>query len=369
MSEKSTRSYDVGIVGAGIIGLMICYRLASIGIRAVVFERNPGPGMGVTLGQASVIHVVQIPFSSTKSRLARVGNKQYDKICNDLGVPLLRLPALLVVNGWYRIPLVLVAYLYLWWNLRHDFRLAPAWGSTLRRTEPLLSDSVSAGIVIYGWGAVDWQRLVERLTERSREQGVEFCFNTEVTGATIKGEVATLRTTAGEFTCRYVVNAAGLYSDHLARKLGVDLGEHTPGLGVMAEFTGINVKNIIAPLPIRPSKKTKGGAIIPTTHGTVIFGPTLREVDRREDTSVNEEDLEVLTEKFGPMLKNSGTLVRVFSGVRPMSPTGDFVIEYSKEARTVNLVGIESPGLTASPAIADLVLHKLEEAGLGAGVS
>lgn len=366
---QEARVHDVGIIGAGIIGLMVCYRLASVGLRVAVFERNPGPGMGVTQGQASVIHVVQLPFGSTKSRLARVGNKQYDKICADLAVPLLRLPAMLVVSGWYRMPLVLGAYLYLKWNLGRDFRLELARGKALRRTEPLLSDAASAGIIVHGYGVVDWQLLVGKLAERLRERGVDFFFNTEATGIKIKDEVATLLTTSGEFPCRYVVNAAGLYSDEVAKKLGVDLGDHTPGLGAMAEFTDLPVKSIIAPLPIRPAKRTKGGAIIPTTRGTVIFGPTLRELDRKEGSAANEEDLKILADKFCPLLRTRGTLVRLFSGVRPISPTGDFVIEYSKSIRTVNLVGIESPGLTASPAIADLVLHKLEEAGLSPGVS
>ncbi len=366
---QQVHAFDVGVIGAGIVGLMVGYRLASAGLRVVVLERNSAPGMGVTQGQASVVHVVQLPFSSLKSRLARAGNKQYDKICADLGVPLLRVPALLVANGRLRMPLVLGAYIYLWWNLRHEFSLALAWGGTLRKKEPLLSDSASAGIIVNGYGVVDWQRLVERLVESLRQRGVKFVFNTEMTGVEVKDEIATLRTASGGFPCRYVVNAAGLYSDDVARGMGVELGEHIPGLGVMAEFADLPVKSIIAPLPIRPAKRTKGGAIIPTTHGTVIFGPTLRELEKKEGSSTTDEDLQVLTEKFAPMLKRQGKLIRLFSGVRPISPTGDFIIEYSKAARTVNLVGIESPGLTASPAIADLILSKLKEAGLRSGGS
>jgi len=356
--------YDVGIIGAGIVGLMVCHRIASRGRRLVVFEKNSAPGLGVTQGQSSVIHVVQLPFGSLKSKLARDGNKQFDGICADLGVPLLRLPSLLVVRGWLRTPVLLGAYFYLKRNLGHDFRLELAGKGSLQRMEPKLSESITAGIVVHGYGVVDWQRLVERLAEDLARNGVAFEFNTEVDGADVSGERVHLHTSSGEFTCRFVVNAAGLYSDEVARKMGVDLGEHTPGLGAMAEFSDLPVRSIIAPLPIRPAKRTKGGAIIPTTRGTVIFGPTLRELEKKEGSSADEEDLRVLMKKFGPMLTAQGKLVRLFSGVRPISPTGDFIIEYAKAARTVNLVGIESPGLTASPAIADLVLHKLEEAGL-----
>jgi glycerol-3-phosphate dehydrogenase len=364
-----SQAYDVGIIGAGIVGLMVCYRLSNLGLRLAVFERNPGPGEGVTSGQASVIHVVQLPFGSVKSKLARVGNKQYDKICSDLGVPLMRVPALLVVRGLWRVPALVAIYPYLKWSLGRDFRTELARGGTLRKFEPELSESAVAGIVVHGYGAVDWQKLVERLTEELRGRGVDFFFGTTVCGATASGELVDIQTSSGHYMCRYAVNAAGLDSDEMAKKLGSDLGNHTPGLGVMAEFSGLTLKTIISPLPIRPAKHTKGGAIIPTTRGTVVFGPTLRELETKEAPSIGEEDLRILTDKFGPMLKNRGELVRLFFGVRPISPTGDFIVEYSKAARTVNLVGIESPGLTASPAIADLVIRKLEDAGLGAGGS
>ena len=357
-------TFDVGIVGAGVVGLMTAFRLSKLGLKLAVFEKESGPGLGVTKGQASVVHVVQLPFGSLKSRLARLGNKQYDALCSELGVPLVRLPALLVVQGVWRTPVLLGAYLYLWWSLHSDFSLRVARGKTLRSLEPCLSDSISAGVVVEGYGVVDWQALVNRLSDRLGREGTSFFFDTEITGSRTEGPRVILETREGEYACSYAVNAAGLYSDEVAGRMGLDYGDHVPGLGAMAEFSDLPVKNIVAPLPIRPAKRTKGGAIIPTTQGTVIFGPTLREIKSKEASELEEEDLRVLTGKFGPLLKCQGKLIRMFSGVRPISPTGDFVIEYSAEKRVVSLIGIESPGLTASPAIADRVIDTLVKAGL-----
>jgi glycerol-3-phosphate dehydrogenase len=92
------------------------------------------------------------------------------------------------------------------------------------------------------------------------------------------------------------------------------------------------------------------------------MGPTLREVEAKEGWSVDENDLHVLLEKFGPLLKRQGKLIRLFAGVRPMSPTRDFVID-SRSERVINLVGIESPGLTSAPAIAKVVAEKLRVMG------
>ena len=96
---------DVAVIGAGIVGLTIAYRLSKLK-RVLVIEEKDGPGEGVTSGQANVVHVIQLPFSSLKSKLARKGNVMYDALCQDLGVKLDRVPSLLVVRGWLRLPIL-----------------------------------------------------------------------------------------------------------------------------------------------------------------------------------------------------------------------------------------------------------------------
>ena len=75
----------------------------------------------------------------------------------------------------------------------------------------------------------------------------------------------------------------------------------------------------------------------------------------KEDKEYEDEDIELLRTKFRPLLKAEGKLTRVYSGVRPMSPTKDFIIRFDRARNVVDLVGIESPGLTAAPAIAEIV--------------
>jgi len=263
--NPSGLTYDVAIIGAGVVGLTVAYKLVGHGLKLLVVEKKGEAGTGVTGGQAEVIHVVQLPFSSLKSRLARLGNKEYDGICKELGVSLLRVPALLVVRGWLMFPVLPVVYLYLKWELGNDFHLELRRKSRLQEIESELSDSITGGIVVHGYGVVDSKQLVKKLVEHSESEGVEFRFNTEVYGGKSDNDGVVLETSSGEVACRYAVNAAGLYSDEMARKLGTDLGEHTPGLGVMAEFADIPLKSILAPLPISPGTRTKGGAIIPTT--------------------------------------------------------------------------------------------------------
>jgi glycerol-3-phosphate dehydrogenase len=355
LSSESTDTVDVAIVGAGVIGVTIAYHLSKLGRRVVVIEKEMGPGRGVTAGQANVIHVVQLPFGSLKSRLARRGNVMYDDLARELGVKLNRFPALLVVRGWSRFPALFAVYLYLRLELRGQFRVRLMRGGSLRRFEPLLADDISGGIVVHGYGTIDAQSLLSKLKEASEKLGANFRFGWELTSAEAAGKATLLKTTGGDVRARVVVNAAGLYSDDVSMMLGKDFGRLEPGLGVMAVYSGLELKSIVAPLPLSLGSRTKGGAVIPATDGTTIVGPTLRVTGSKEEKSFTDEDLELLRAKFGPLLKVEGKLVRVYTGVRPLSPTKDFVVDFDRTKGVVNLVGIESPGLTAAPAIAEIV--------------
>ncbi len=351
---------DVAVIGAGVIGLTIARSLSRLGKRVVVLEKEAEPGKGITSGQANVVHVVQLPFGSLKSRLARKGNAKYDDLCRELGVKLNRVPSLIVVRGWLRVPILFFVYLYLKLELRGQFRVQLMRGSRLRMLEPLLANEVSAGVVVHGYGAVDAQSLVSGLKESAEEQGAVFRFGRQVTSCQPQPGGTLLRSAGGDVKAKFVVNAAGLYSDDVSKMLGRDLGRLEPGLGVMAVYSGLDLKCIVAPLPLSIGSRTKGGAIIPATDGTTIVGPTLRVAGSKEERAYTDEDLALLQAKFRPLLRQEGKLVRVYTGVRPLSPTRDFIVDFDAANRVVNLVGIESPGLTAAPAIAEMVVAMVE---------
>jgi glycerol-3-phosphate dehydrogenase len=352
---------DVAIIGAGVVGLAVAHRLSKQGLHVVVIEKEPGPGMGVTSGQANVIHVIQLPFGSLKSKLARKGNTMYDDLCRDLGVKLTRVPSLLVVRGWLRLPALAAVWAYLKLELRGEFKVRIMRGGNLRKLEPLLSDDITGGVVVDGYGTVDVNALVAGLKSASEKQGASFLFGCKMLSARREGGLTLLSTTRGNVSARIVVNAAGLYSDDVAVALGKSLGTLEPGLGVMAVYTGLDLHCIVAPLPLSVGSRTKGGAIIPATDGTTIIGPTLRVAASKEDIAHTPEDLALLEAKFSPLLRAEGTLVRVYTGMRPLSPTRDFIIDLDKERGVVSLVGIESPGMTSAPAIAEVVERMIGE--------
>ncbi|MEM0117250.1 MAG: FAD-dependent oxidoreductase [Conexivisphaerales archaeon] len=362
---SNTADYDVIIVGAGITGLMIAYHLLSKGLRIAVVEKEDFAGRGVTSRQSEVIHVIQLPFSSLKSKLARKGNKMYDNICKELSVELRRTKAILVVESNLKLLLLFVGYLYLRAELGKDFRVEIRRSKGLKEVEPLISDRVKAGIVVDGYGILDSASLVRNMVEHLKEKGVTFYFNCLATGGGLDADqerTLHVDTTLGRFRSRAVVIAAGLYSDEVAARFGIDVEKVTPGKGVIAEFAGLDVRNIIAPFSLIQRGRTKGGGIIPTVRGTCTFGPTLRIAKSKEDYEVDSEDIDQLIKKFSWLLSREGKLIKAFAGIRPLSPSEDFIIHFPAkyEGRVAVQNGIESPGLTAAPAIAEMVCSRLK---------
>ncbi|GGP19765.1 glycerol-3-phosphate dehydrogenase [Thermocladium modestius] len=356
-------SYDVVIVGAGVVGLFTAYELAHSEARVLVIDREEEPGFGVSKGHAGVIHVVQPPFNSMRSRLAVDGNRLYDELATKLKFTLIRTGALLVARS----PLQLLAVPVVWLALaaiygRRGFKVSMLGPRGLRREEPNVNGL--AAVKVDGYGIVNSFELVSQLYHFCRLNGVEFSLGTEVRGVKPMGDYIAVETDKGVFRSRFLINAAGLWSAELAGITG-DGGRMEFGKGAMLVFWGRQTKNIIAPLQLRPNPRTKGGAIVPTALGTTIWGPNLSP-GGRDDASVTEEDARALLGKFGPLMRSIDSIpIKAYAGVRPVFEDGDFhVVRSGRDERVIHLLGIESPGLTAAPAIARRVVSMLRDSGL-----
>ncbi|MEM1631183.1 MAG: NAD(P)/FAD-dependent oxidoreductase [Thermofilum sp.] len=357
--------YDVAIVGGGIVGLMLAYKLAHYDVRTLVIEACPEPGWGVSKAHAAVVHVVQLPFSSLKSRMAREGNRQLEKICRELGVRFERTSSLAVAMKLHHFLAMPLVALYLKLNLGKEFPVKLRGRSWLRREEPALSKKALGAIEVEGYGLVDNFDLLYGLYEFARENGVDFAFGEKVSGISVEPEFVTVKTSRGEYRARYVVNAAGLWADEIAKMTGDDV-DFELGKGALLVFERRVTKRFIAPLYLKPDPKTKGGAIMYTVDGRGLWGPNLRPARGKSDTAVDEEDVEALMRKFSPLLDaDPGIPLKAYAGIRPIPPENDFRIVYSKaSSRVVHAMGTESPAFTASPVIADKIIAMLREAGL-----
>jgi glycerol-3-phosphate dehydrogenase len=359
--------YDVVVVGSGIVGLLVAYELSKRGVSVAVVDENLEPGFGVSKGHAGVMHVIQPPFSSLKSVLAVHGNRLYDRLVGELGVRYRRLKALLVASN--AVQLAILPLLYIVLKLLYEtrgFKVGIVGGRELRDVEPNVRGW--AAIAVDGYAIVDSFDLIYKLFEACRSLGVIFHLGTRVTGVNVSQDRVDIETTRGSLKASFLVNAAGLNSDYIALQTGFKVRVEGRR-GSMLVFDRLQVRNIVTPLVLLERRGTKGGGVIPTTWGHTIWGPNLASDISKGDRGVYHEDVAVLLRRFGGVIRVKGRIIKAYAGVRPTSDKGDFVIAYSPTSRrVVNVAGIDSPGLTAAPAIAVMVLDMLRKAGLKLGL-
>ncbi|MCR4712590.1 MAG: NAD(P)/FAD-dependent oxidoreductase, partial [Clostridia bacterium] len=212
------------------------------------------------------------------------------------------------------------------------------------------------------------------LAENAAKNGVEFFLNREVTEIVDTGDSYRIQAASGEeFASRYVVNCAGLGSDKIAHMLGIHDYTIYPCKG---EYFLLDQKiGPLLPLPAYPVPNIKTGGLgihlTPSVDGNVFVGPSTEYIEEREDYAATRETMDMLIEdgsRIFPFLKRE-YFIRNFAGVRPKlagpkeGGYRDFVIERREDVapRAINLVGIESPGLTSAVPIAREIVRLLAE--------
>jgi glycerol-3-phosphate dehydrogenase len=192
-----------------------------------------------------------------------------------------------------------------------------------------------------------------------------------VEGIERAGDGLVLATAGGErISCDVAVNAAGLYSDEVARLAGDESFEIYPRKGEFFVFDppgGEPLEQILLPVP---TKRTKGVLVFPTIDGKVIAGPTAHDQTDKKDWSVRPEAADEVLPKARAMYPalEGATPIASYAGLRPAGRDVNYVIGPSAaEPHLVNAAAIRSTGLSASLAIAERVLSHLEELGVELG--
>jgi glycerol-3-phosphate dehydrogenase len=234
--------------------------------------------------------------------------------------------------------------------------------------EPKLNPDVVGGLYAPAGGVIEPYRFVFSLIENAQSNGVELVTNFKVTGARSKGSVWALSSADKGFVRAHtVVNAAGLYADEVSRLFGAESFCIVPRKG--EEFLldrnvhGLPQK-VIFPVP---GPHTKGILVIPTVEGTCMVGPSAQEQEDKEDLTTSRKNLEVIfaaARRLVPTISERD-VINSFAGLRPSLEGQDFLISLSQKApNLVQVAGIQSPGLTAAPAIAELVADLVGQTGI-----
>lgn len=357
--------FDVIVIGAGVVGSAIARELSQYDLKILVLEKSVEPGQGTTKANSAVVHAgYDCKAGSLKAKMNVLGNKLYPELAKKLKFPFVQNGSLVIAFDDEEMETVKALYQQ---GLENGCEQLELWSreKTLQE-EPALSSQVKGSLYSPLAGVTDPFLACYAFLDQGILNGVELKCEEKVIALEKREQGIRVLTRKGSYESRYVINAAGLYSDKIANMAGdFDFVIH-PTKG---EYRMIESKdNPVVKRTIfqTPTKKGKGVLVAMTTHGNYITGPTSRLVDNPECSDVDDEGLAVLDEcskKSVPGL-NFMRSIRVFSGVRAKPDTGDFMIYASKHMQgVIHVGGIESPGLASAPAIGLYVKELLEKSG------
>ncbi|MEM4946417.1 MAG: NAD(P)/FAD-dependent oxidoreductase [Archaeoglobaceae archaeon] len=344
---------DIVIIGAGVTGGFIAKELSKFDLDVLVVERKLAPGLEQTKSCSGIIHPFQLPFKLLRSKLCLEGNRMMDAEAEELGFEFKRVGLITVATNLLTFLAIPFIILYL---RKHGVFAKPIRKKKLLEMEPNLNEKVYGGVFIPSAGVVNPVEMTAKACLFAKLNGVEFLYGCEVVGIERKGEHFVVKTNKGEFETKVVINCAGIYADEIAKMVGYEM-KIIPGKGTHVVFAekGFN-RHLVVAIPLKPNKRTKGGGALIGFDGKPLWGPNLIDVESKEDTSVKKEEIEGIIAKFAPLFKTTPKeIIAVYAGLRSIAGS-DFVINEPVKG-FINVAGIQSPGLTAAPAIAKMVLQ------------
>jgi len=356
---------DVAIIGAGIIGAAIARELSRYDLAIAVFEQAEDVSEGTTKANSAIVHSgYDAKPGSLKSRFNVRGNQLFEAWCRDLSAPFIRntslvlafspdeedgLRALLArgrVNG---VP-----------GLRLISR------SELREREPLVNPDAVGALLAETGGICSPYELAINLCEQAAANGVQFYLSCPVHRVmkAPTGRGYDLETGQDLFRSAIVINAAGVHADTFNNQISAHPFTITARRGeywMLDRAAGPAFKATVFQMP---TAMGKGVLVTPTVEGTIIIGPTAADILDKSDVRTTAEKLSEIrrvARKTWPSMPDR-EFITAFAGLRAHDDCDDFIVGEPPDAPGFfNVAGIESPGLTAAPAIAEEIARQVVE--------
>ncbi|MFD4873220.1 NAD(P)/FAD-dependent oxidoreductase [Streptomyces sp. NPDC058420] len=362
-------SYDVAVVGAGVVGCAIARELARHpGLRVALMEAQDDVGQGTSKANTAILHTGfdAVP-GSLEARLVREGSRQLASYAAESGIAVEPVGALLV--AWDEEQLAALPQLAAKAARNGYTDTRPIDPSELHEREPHLGPGALGALHVPGESIIcPWTTTLAYATQAVRH-GVDLHLNSPVSEVSWRDGAHALTTARGPLRTRHLVNAAGLHAGTLDRHLGHHDFTVTPRRGqliVFDKFARDLLHHILLPVP---TALGKGVLVAPTVYGNVLLGPTAEESDDKRATGSTAEGLALLREKGARILPAllDEEVTAVYAGLRAATEEDDYRITAHPDQAYVTVGGIRSTGLTASMAIAAHVTGLLADTGLDLG--
>ncbi len=358
--------YDVAIIGAGITGCFIARELCRYDLKVVLLEKDSDVANGTTKANSAIVHSGYDAYPGTlKAKFNSLGNPLFDDICCDLDVPFKRIGSLTIALDENE--LGMLSDLYMQGIVNNIPELEILTGEQVRRIEPNINDEVIGALYAGSAGVVDSFGLAIALAENAVDNGVEIRLDSQVTGIERLMDGYRLAAGGNVAEAKYVINCGGVFAHDINDMISPAAFKITPRKGEYIIFdkkAGELVKHVIFQCP---SAKGKGVLVSPTVHGNLLIGPDSQDVYDKGDVATTPHGLEMIREMASRSVNKVpfNMAITNFAGLRATPDTGDFIIGELEGCKGfINVAGIESPGLTASPAIAVYVTEILRDRGL-----
>ena len=371
---------NILIIGGGVVGCAVARAVSSRWSDVFLVEQMPKFGMATSTRNSGVIHSgIYYPQGTLKARLWVAGNRMLHEFCAAHNVPHRNCGKLVVAHGAEQE----AALEHLAANGRANgvegLRLVDR--ATVRAREPYIE--ASAALEVSSTGIVSAEDLVKTLARLATEQGANLLTHARVVRMEPRADFIAVtiaegdaddpaRATQETIEARCVINCAGLFADEIAAMLGNRNYRIYPVRGEYCELVRAKsylVNNLVYPLP-HTNTFSLGVHLTRTLWGTVLVGPTADYVADKNDYESNRLPVQEFLRRAKPLLPEleAADLQLAYSGIRPkLVPPGgggfaDFVIDRDSAApRAIQLIGIESPGLTSCLAIAQRVVSLAAE--------
>lgn len=355
---------DVVIVGGGVCGCSLLYELSRYKLSAVLVEKENDVSVGTTKANSAIVHAGYDPHPGTKMARYNVeGNALVKELCEKLDVPYQQIGSLVLAFDADQDALVRELFDRGTQNGVPGMKVLSA--EEVREMEPNVSPEVTSALYAPSAGIVSPWELAIALAETAVKNGARVELNSEVTA--IQPIDGAFRVTAGgkEIDTRFVVNAAGIWSDKIndmaaphTFTVSANKGEYF----LLDKSQGTLVNHVIFQCP---SKVGKGVLVSPTVHGNLIVGPNAEDAEK-DDLGTTGDGLAFVRKmalRSVPDI-NFRDSIRNFAGLRANTEIDDFLVGETDQKGFFNIAGIKSPGLTSAPAIARDMVRMLGEAGL-----
>ncbi len=355
--------FDVAIIGAGVSGALIARELSRYDLKVALLEKGSDVAVGSTKANSAIVHAgFDAENGTLKAKMNVEGTALMPEVCKELNVPYKNIGSLVVAYSEKEMDTVRTLYERGVKNGVPDMKVIGK--AELKELEPLISDAAVGALWAPSAGIVCPYELTIAAAVNAAENGVEFFRNCEVKAVNDDGEYFTLDTAQGNIKAKYVVNAAGVFSDTVARMIGDDSFKIIPRKGEYYLLDKAECSKVIHTVFVCPTEMGKGILLSPTVDGNVLAGPTSVDIEEKDNTDTTAEGLKTVSDNAPKSIPsiNLRNSITAFTGIRAHTDRkdNDFIIGQSeKNERFINVAGIESPGLSSAPAIGRYVAEML----------